>query len=330
MSLRPSSLPKLAACAKYQGAEFAGDAANRGTEMDTLYRGILAGTGTMDITNEDHRAVWWAVETTRLLAHGSPILSAEDDLRIEACGMTGTADAAIPDEDASIDLKSGEERDYHSQQAAYALGFMDRYFVDEWTVYLLYCDLRKVVKHQFTRAEAEDIVRHVVARVKDDLARPTPCEYCDWCAKKYRCRERLEGVAWWTGKDPATIDWDVELSDPARLAQFLDMCAVIAKDGGLNDMARSRAKAFLVDGKEVPGYGLRNRKGSEWVLPLEVGRHIQRMGFGPVLDAYGNLSAEKFRALWAERITDRPFPEEIVQVGPGSQYVASTKKKSKK
>ena len=329
MSLRPSSLPKLAACAKYEGSEDAGAAANRGTEMDTLYRAILAGKATADPLNEDHRAVHWAVETTRLLAHGEEILSAEEDLRVDACGMTGTADAAIPTEDASIDLKTGEERDYHAQQAAYALGFMDKYFVDEWTVFLLYCDLRKPVKHHFTRAEAEDIVRHVVARVKDDQARATPCEYCDWCAKKYRCRERLEGVAWWAGKDPATIEWDKELADPDRLAQFLDMCGVIAKDGGLNDMARSRAKAFLLDGKSVPGYALRSRKGSEWVLPHDVRHVIQRMGFGPVLEAYGNLSAEKFRALWAERITDREFPEGIVQVGPGSQFVAATKKKPK-
>jgi hypothetical protein len=243
--------------------------------------------------------------------------------------MTGTADAAIPDEDASIDIKTGEERDYHAQQAAYALGFMDRFFCDEWTVFLLYCDLRKVVKLAFARTEAENIVRHVVAKVQDEMARPTPCEYCDWCAKKYSCRERLEGVAWWAGKDPATIDWDEELSDPDRLAQFLDLCAVIAKDGGLNDMARSRAKAFLLDGKSVPGYALRSRKGSEWVLPNDVGHVITRMGFGPVLDAYGNLSADKFRALWAEKITDLPFPEGVVQVGPGSQFVAATKKKQK-
>jgi hypothetical protein len=327
MSLRPSSLPKLDACAKYEGSAVAGPAADRGTELDALYRAVLAGTGTLDLANDDHRSVGWAVDTTRLISHGSPILSAEDDLRIEAAGMTGTADAAIPDEDVSIDLKTGEERDYHQQQAAYALGFMDRFFTDAWTIFLLYCDLRKAVKHTFTRAEAEHTVRSVIAKAKDPLARPTPCEYCDWCAKKFTCRERLEGVAWWAGKDPATIDWDVELADPARLAAFLDLCSIIAKDGGLNEMARSRAKDMLVAGTSVPGYALRNRKGSEFVLPIDVGRWIGRIGFGAILDAYGTLSAEKFRAAWHEKMPAEPFPDNIVQIGPGSQFIAKNKTK---
>jgi hypothetical protein len=328
MSLRPSSLPKLAACAKYESSPVAGPAADRGTAMDALYRGVLAGTDTIDHAQDDHRSVAWAVDTTILLAGPrGRIETREENLRVEACGMPGTADALLLDRDTSIDLKTGEERNYLEQQAAYALGFMEAHWVDEWTVFLLYCDLRKMVKLEFTREEAEQIVRGVLAKVHDPEATATPCDYCGWCARKFTCRERLEGVAWWAGKDPATIDWDTELADPVKLAQFLDLCAVITRDGGLNDMARSRAKDLLINKVDVPGYALRSKKGAEWVLPNDVGHWIQRMGHGAVLEAYGNLGAEKFRALWRDRVTDQPFPEGMVQVGPGSQYVTKTTKK---
>ena len=38
-----------------------------------------------------------------------------------------------------------------------------------------------------------------------------------------------------------------------------------------------------------------------------------------MLGAYGNLSAAKFRQLWAEKMpADAPFPEDLIQRGSGS------------
>ena len=74
--LRPSALPKLAACARFQGEENAGEAARRGTAMDAQFRGALAGGMVLEPTNEDDRAVAWAVETTLVLADGAPVLCA--------------------------------------------------------------------------------------------------------------------------------------------------------------------------------------------------------------------------------------------------------------
>ena len=38
-----------------------------------------------------------------------------------------------------------------------------------------------------------------------------------------------------------------------------------------------------------------------------------------MLGAYGNLSAAKFRQLWAEKMpADAPFPEDLIQRGAGS------------
>ncbi len=330
MNLRPSSLPKLAACPKYQSDPVSGPAAERGTLIDTAFRALLMGQEPPELDPEDMENVQWAVDTARLLAGGEEILANEDDLRVEMLGMSGTADGCVPTKAASFDLKSGEIRNYREQMAAYTLGFMEKYFEESWTSYLLYCDQRQVVRHDFTKEEAEQIVRDVVAKVKDPMGVATPCEYCDWCALRYSCRKRLEGVAWWAGKDPATIDWDTEFADTLKLSQILDMFGIIAKEGGLNDMARSRAKAFLQDGVPVPGYALRNKAGSSWVNPTNVGHHIQALGFDVILRAYGNMSEKKFREAWESKRPGVPIPDAIIETGPGSQYVAAIPKKKAK
>lgn len=325
--LRPSSLPKLAVCPKYESDPIAGPAADRGTRMDAAFRAILAGEEVGLADADEMEVVVWAVQTTQILARGQAIITSEEELRVEGAGMTGTADGWIPSQNATLDLKSGEIRNYREQMAAYALGFMDRQFEDSWTTFLLFCDQRQVIRHDFTREEAESIVLGVKASVLDPEAVAQPCEYCDWCRLKYSCRKRLEGVAWWVGKDPASIDWDAELSDAIKLAQILDMFGIITKEGGLNDMARSRALQMLQNKIDVPGYTLRNRSGSEFVNPLNVGHHIQALGFDVILRAYGNLSAKKFREAWESKKPGEPLPEGIVETGPGSQFVAAKPKK---
>lgn len=330
-TLRPSALPKLAACPKYESDPVSGPAAERGTLLDKAFRAILAGQDPPQIDADDRLSVDWAVRTVRLLSGDDPVISDEAELRVEMLGMEGTADAACPPRLTTFDLKSGEVRNYLEQMAAYAIGFMDKYFADAWTCQLIYLDQRLVIRHDFTREQAEQIVLAVKASVLDPQAVATPCEYCDWCRLRYSCWTRLEGVAWWAGSDPATIDWDAELADAVKLAQILDLFQIITKEGGLNDMARARALDMLKNGIEVPGYALRNRAGSEFVNPNNVGHHIQALGFDVVLRAYGNLSAKKFLAAWQEKKPGTEPPADIIETGPGCQFVAAVpKKKAKK
>jgi hypothetical protein len=321
MTFRPSMLPKLAQCPVYEPDPSPGPAAERGTQLDACYRAELAGEPwPIVLPDPDIEAVMWAVRTTGIFAGGDPVMSDEESLRIEALGMGGTADAACLEKFCSFDLKSGHVRDYESQQAAYALGFMEECFALDWTVHLLYCDVRQVVTHHFSREDAERLCREIMASALDPLATAQPCEYCDWCAKRYRCAARLERVAWWIGRSPDEIDFEVELSDPIRLAQFLELCYLITKDDGLAELARGRARSMLQADIKVPGYRLGNRAGSQYVNALDVGRWIADLGFGDVLAAYGNLSADKLREIWKRKLPGQPFPEEIVHQGPGSQF----------
>ena len=86
------------------------------------------------------------------------IITAEDRCKIECLGLTGTADAWLPELGMSADLKTGQLRNYREQMAAYALGFMDATFRTEWTSHLLFCDQRQLVTHRFTYDEAKALV----------------------------------------------------------------------------------------------------------------------------------------------------------------------------
>ena len=316
----------------------AGPAAERGNTLDKLYREVLGGVAELDPNNDDHRGIAWAVGMTRILANKQAddvgpeifttesILWKEDELRVQAMGMQGTADCALPHARTSIDLKTGQERNYMEQQALYALGFMSRYKVDRWTVVLIYSDLRTMKTLDFTRPWAESIIRNLMARVNDPESVATPCEYCNWCAKKYTCAERLETVAFWAGKDPATIDWQAEMNDPVKLAQFINLCSIITSKDGLEDYARGLARDKLNTGEDVPGFVLRNRKGREYVEPETVAIHAEQLGIANILAAYGSLSAEKFKGLWETALSGVPFPTDEIKSGPGSQFVASQPK----
>jgi hypothetical protein len=335
--IRPSSLPKLAECVRFEGMAGAGPAAERGNTLDKLYREVLGGVAALDPNDEEHRGISWAVDMTRILANKQAedvgpeifttesILWHEDDLRVEALGMRGTADCALPHARTSIDLKTGQERNYIEQQMLYALGFMARYKVKEWTVVLLYSDLRMMREFKFTQNWAEGIIRNLMAKVHDPVAVATPCEYCNWCAKKYTCAERLETVAFWAGKDP-TIDWHDELNDPVKLAQFINMCSLITSKDGLEDYARGLARDKLNTGEDVPGFVLRNRRGREYVEPETVAIHAEQLGIANILAAYGSLSAEKFKGLWETALSGVPFPTDEIKSGPSSQFVASQPK----
>jgi hypothetical protein len=121
------------------------------------------------------------------------------------------------------------------------------------------------------------------------------------------------------------FDFDAVLADPQRLSEFLAACLVI-------EDFRERAKKIAIErlktGGDLPGWKLVTRKGSEFVDCQTVGHHIQRIGFGPVLAAYGNLSASKFRDLWSQRMpNETPFPEESVKHAAPSTYLKQTKTK---
>jgi hypothetical protein len=336
--LRPSLLPKLEACPRYESEPFAGSAADRGTAMDAAFRSLLTGEWkgwTPETNSEDIKAIEWAVSSARLLAGSAPILAAEDDLRVEMMGMTGTADCACPDKQWSIDLKSGQVRDYLAQQAAYALGFMEREFCDEWTIHLLFCDERQIVTHHLTKEEAWDIVNPIIAVAKDPRALPSPCEYCSWCKKRWTCQARLEPLSMLLIGAPDKLDIETIKSCPGDLARLMDITHEIARDGGLHDTLKAAAAEHLGSNAEVPGWRLQNGRETRTVPvacllePVDARHHLLKdAGTMRLAAMLGNVSATKAGALWSETYME-PLPEALISTNHGSAFVAKATRKKK-
>ena len=135
MTLRPSNLPKLAICACFEPDANVGPAAERGTKLDGVFRRRMLGDKSDDtaVEKDELDAVDWAINTLRAIAGTAEIITAEDRCKIECLGLTGTADAWLPELGMSADLKTGQLRNYREQMAAYALGFIDATFRPEWT-----------------------------------------------------------------------------------------------------------------------------------------------------------------------------------------------------
>jgi hypothetical protein len=325
MSLRPSALPKLAQCACYESKPDAGPAAARGSALDAVFRAQMQNEPAQtDMfyapTEADLEAVAWAVTLLRTLAGGDPVFTREEDCRVKMLHMEGTADAIIPARLAHADLKTGQKRNYREQMAAYALGLMEKHFASEWTAHLLFCDQREVVTLRFTFEEARSLVRQVVARYEDPQKQPTVCDYCSWCVKADTCPARLAIVSTALAATKPDFELELVLSDNEKLGRFLTACSLL---DDFREKAETLAKQRLKAGETIPGWKLVTRRGPEFVQHDEVARHITDLGFGPVLAAYGNLSAKKFRDVWEQK-SNRPFPEEIIKHGTASLSLRAT------
>jgi len=331
--LRPSLLPKLALCGHYRSEEFAGAAADRGTKLDNVFRlaltppELLPKTGTVGVILSDDdqiQAVEWAVKTARALAGEHDLEARESELRVDIPihGMSGTADLLCEGAGWSADLKSGQVRDYEAQQAAYAIGFMERFFVDEWTVYLLFCDEQRVERLLFTLESATEIVHDALALWAGGVP-PQPNDYCGWCAARWTCSARREqlGLVVPAG-EVATIDLESMESD--KLVAFTLACKTIEDfSGKARDILKERA---LKPGVKIPGVSVVSKRGSRtipavWLLPVAK----------DLLPLLGNVSEAKAKEAWIA--SDQPaekFPADKIIEGAGSTYITVRPMKAKK
>ena len=309
INIRPSSLPKLAACPCYESIPGeAGPAAQRGTRLDEVFRDVMQGAELPALEADDASAIVWASDVLRELAGDCHVITTDKVCKVTLPnGMTGTCDAIVPGRWFHADLKSGMVRNYREQMAAYALGLMEQYFVDSWTAYLLFCDAQKVISFEFTYAEAQAIVDGIVATVSNPEKKPSVCEYCSWCAKVETCAPRMAAL----DSSLATTDqsFAAVLADPVRLGDFLAKCKVFEK---FWDSAKEKARETLEAGSEVSGWRLQKGRTSKYI-PVET--QIQFVEYSAIstqklLEAHGAMSEKKFRELWPK---DLPFPEAAIE-----------------
>lgn len=328
--LRPSLLPKLAQCPCFVSSPDAGEAAERGTRMDTAFRDLLMGVDEFraceHLEADEKDAVLWAVKTVRMLCSGEEVVVDK-----KRCSFPqwhprvtgGEADGICPMLGKLFDLKSGQIRNYWEQQASYAKSIMEREFLDEVTCHLLFCDQRQIVTRKFTYQEAIDIVNGVVDSV-DRGDGPRLCEYCGWCAAQDTCplRNKAAQEALTLAASGTLEESFAAISqDPAKLADFITKAVILesyVKKG------KEKILEYLTDKKEVPGFTRVSCKGKTTVSPEDVAKYATWIGVPKLLKAYGSLSAATFRKLFAEALPEQQFPEELVKTGADYSYVKQT------
>lgn len=313
--VRPSTLPKVKLCGHYQSDPVSGPAAARGTRLDTAFRALIQGAQLpLFILNPEERiALDWAVDSARILAGGYEIESDEQLLRVEipVIDHAGTSDLLCREGRWHGDLKSGEVRDYESQMASYALGWMQKFGVSEWTAYLFYCDKRYVQTYRFTQESAEDVVRDALALRLSD-APPRPNQYCGWCAARWDCEARREELG---SHLPITKDTPIWADiDSQTLARFIGFAGLVEEWA---DAARDVLKARCLEGDEkLPeGVSAINRKGSE-KLP---GAEFLALPIKHVVPVLGDVPVEKARAAFADALV--MFPEGKIVTTAGSTFL---------
>ena len=335
-TIRHSSLPKLAQCAKYESNPVAGPAAERGTRLDAAFRAFLMGQPVpVELSTEEQESVMWAVDTVRDLADGGEIIADEVNLKVKTPGLDhiGTEDARCEDEAISFDLKTGQIRSYYEQMAAYALGNMDRSFNETWTCCLLFCDQREFTRIEFNYATAKAVVDGVLEAVNDPNAQPTPCEYCNWCKKADTCPARTGPVVETlavvesqpTGASLEALKAGL-LADPERLGAFLTTNAIF--EDFVDDL-KIKAKALMETGVVVPGWKIQKEAGREHFdrIAIVSAAVSGKSGLDDLVSYLGGkMSGKKFRE-WCAKM-GVPVREE--QAGRGAEIVKLVVDKPKK
>jgi hypothetical protein len=318
MKIRHSSLPKLALCGQYEGAQGTSPAAERGTKLDQAFRHAWT-TGEFpdwELPEEDAAAVRWTINQCAILGGvADKLLTADEACRVQTAGLehTGTVDGVAALANWSMDLKSGQIYDYKGQMAAYALGLMQMRFEQSWTTHLLFCDQRQVVTHHWTYKSASDLVRGILSNVGTG---PRENDYCGWCAKSLTCPARVASkdaaLVTVAGLAPTVQDegFLAVLNDPVQLGKFLTACSTLED---FRDTAKAKARELLESDVRVHGWRLQKPRASAFVDADVVARAVEEgiIGAGDAIRAGGSLSGKKAEALWSA--AGHELPAHVVQ-----------------
>jgi hypothetical protein len=307
-TIRPSALPALAQCGRFENDGEPHVEAERGLLLDRLYRQLITlrwePTATLkpdELEPVDYEALRWALEQTGALADIEDLTADRTQCRIQIPlmgGYEGEVDAFSLSKRRSFDLKSGMERDYSLQMACYALAFMTREFLGEWETVLLFCDDQKLVRRSWTLEEAEELIRPVIDKVCSPETGPTLCSYCGWCQHKYTCPERLaeleiiQSVA--RKLDTRPDRFSEILGSVELLGRFMRGVSII---NDYYEKAKPRAIELLQSGQKVPHCSLRQGNKNEFadIEPLLSVLSVEQKD--NLLREFGTVSGRKLRTV---------------------------------
>ena len=297
--ISPSTLPKLAECALFEGAGGTSSAAERGTAIDIAIRNLISAENDVAIVGEDAGAIAYGVEELKRLAKGSFIETREEYLAMAVPGLSklGTADAVCKAEKWVADIKTGQVRDYRNQLQAYSLACMEDNFEMSWTAHVIYVDQKMIRSYEFTYEEAKQGTQRTIDRATSAEAKPTPCEYCSWCKHYNNChaivRQAESAIALIpeaTGNSIEAIK-DRILATPESLGAFIREWKLAEKE--IAEPLIGHLKTRLENGDEVAGWKLTSVSGRKFVEAEAIAKASEGISKETLILALGGKMSEK-------------------------------------
>ncbi len=108
------------------------------------------------------------------------------------------------------------------------------------------------------------------------------------------------------------------LANPQRLGPFLTACRALEP---YQQQATDRAKQFLLQKLEVPGWSLVTRSPGKFIEPAALSPIVNKLGADRVLAEYGHLSFAKYEKLCAE--AGLTLDAAAIKQGAGTTYLRS-------
>lgn len=293
--ISPSTLPKLAECALFEGAGGSSAAADRGTAVDIAIRDIIT-TGEGD---QSDPAVDFGIKQLKRLARNSFIETREEYLAMAVPGLSklGTADAVCKEQKWVADIKTGQVRNYREQLAAYALSCMEDNFDTSWTAHVIYVDQSMIRSYDFSYEEAKQITQRTIDRATSADAKPTPCEYCSWCKHYNNCNAIVRQAETAIALIPDATGNSIEaikariLATPESLGSFIREWKLAEKE--IAEPLLGHLKTRLESGDEVAGWKLTSVSGRKFVETEAIAKAAQGISKETLILALGGKMSEK-------------------------------------
>lgn len=269
--IRPSSLPMLQECPKFEGA--GSEFADAGTKRHEAIAAFLSGNedAFLEFDDEDREHLLWAADYVKLKA---PLLDAPLELEQKRAAVlpTGQPIQGTPDMicgDQLFDLK-WRPRDYMAQMAAYAYMVLAEGKTPEVTAHIMYAQTETVRRFTFDTDRAWAVIKPILDTAAAPFAVPVPCSYCGWCAKKLTCTALIQQVNIATKSNP---EWDLPQwhSSQMTTAEEIGQALKIART--LADWCESveyHAKELAIkQGIVATGFKLTSRKGNRFITDVK-------------------------------------------------------------
>lgn len=287
-NVRPSALPMLAQCPKFDGE--GGEYADAGTGRHRALEAILLGGDPVNELipfDDDHEGILWAADYIRLHAPMAdyPLIpqfkvNPVDDFFKLIFPNGGTTDFVCGSH--IFDFK-WRPRDYSPQMAAYALGLIHARYSDTPTVttHLLFGATKRPAVNTWSEASALALIHPIIDAARNPDAKPVACDYCDWCKNKTTCPALTAPVAAIANVRRDSVEPDLaakfsswaldgahtsQIDDPDLMSMVLK---IARRMGPFCNGAEHRAKQMAVkDGRTLPGFELKPKAGKSYCTDI--------------------------------------------------------------